>query len=150
MVPTYQPGDLLVVKPYKDNNTDPAAGDAATYQVRPDENIYITHRITEKAWSSDGSVYTFRGDANNADDDPIVADQIMGKVIYSVPKVGYVQDFLGQWALHIRMLAVVGLTAYILSLLVPDRLSNRFGKAKDALASDTDDDLSREASQSAK
>lgn len=139
MAPTYQPGDMLVVKPYQDNNQDPAPGDAVTYQVRPDENVFITHRITEKAWSSDGSLYTLRGDANNADDEPVIAAQIMGKVMYSVPKVGYVQDLLGQWALHFRMLAVIGLTAYIISLMVPDRWSSRFRKPEREAAPGSDD-----------
>lgn len=50
----------------------------------------ITHRIIE---SGNGYVIT-KGDANNAQDDEITEQQIMGKVILKVPYIGYLYIWL--------------------------------------------------------
>ena len=56
-------------------------GDIVTY--KEGEN-YITHRVV----SAYGDVYTTRGDANSSKDDPIVKEQIVGKVTKILPAFG--------------------------------------------------------------
>jgi signal peptidase len=64
----------------------------------------ITHRIIAVQNGPEGTGYITRGDANGADDEPIVAAQVMGKVIYSIPYVGHAAQALGS---HREILLVV-------------------------------------------
>lgn len=88
MEPTLPPGTLVISKP-----TDPeslAVGDVITFQPFSDDPMLVTHRIVGMGIQADGGyTFTTRGDNNGADDEPIIGDQVMGKVIYSVPFVGY-------------------------------------------------------------
>lgn len=89
MEPIHSPGDLVVSRPVPID--DIAIGDVVTMQPVSGDPTLVTHRVIAKTFSSDGEVtLTTRGDANGADDDPIVADQVMGKVIYAVPLIGHV------------------------------------------------------------
>lgn len=52
--------------------------------------MLVTHRIVGMGLHADDAVtFTTRGDNNGIDDETIIGDQVMGKVIYSVPFVGY-------------------------------------------------------------
>lgn len=88
MEPTLPPGTLVISQP-----TDPASlavGDVVTFQPLSDDPMLVTHRIVGMGLQADGGVtFTTRGDNNGIDDEPIIGDQVMGKVIYSVPFVGY-------------------------------------------------------------
>ena len=64
---TMEKGDIIIVK--------------LTKEV--EENDIITHRIIEK---QEEQLIT-KGDANNAEDDPITTDEIIGKVVYIVKNV---------------------------------------------------------------
>ena len=59
-------------------------------------NTYcVTHRIVGMETDESGAVWvTTKGDANNAPDSPIPLTDIVGKVIITIPKVGYVQNFM--------------------------------------------------------
>ncbi|NJC24388.1 signal peptidase [Arthrobacter pigmenti] len=93
MEPTMPPGTLVVSKP-----VDPASlavGDVITFQPVSDNPMLITHRIVGQAHKADGALsFTTRGDNNGTEDEPIIEGQVMGKVIYSVPYVGYVTTWL--------------------------------------------------------
>lgn len=87
MRPLIEPGDVVATIP-----VDPAellAGDIITFQPDSEDPALITHRIKRVVQNSVGDTYFItRGDANTADDDRIVPEQIMGKVFYHVPMVG--------------------------------------------------------------
>ena len=70
-------GDLVIVNLTKDVNEN----DIIVYK---DDNNFITHRLIKKQ----ADKLITRGDANNSEDKPINEDQILGKVIYIVPKMG--------------------------------------------------------------
>ena len=77
MANTINIGDIVVVKvneTFKEN-------DIIVYK---EENSFITHRVIK----IDGQDLITRGDANNSEDKPIKSDQILGKVIYVIPKIG--------------------------------------------------------------
>ncbi len=77
MANTLNIGDIVVVKvneAFKEN-------DIIVYK---EENSFITHRVIK----IDGQDLITRGDANNSEDKPIKSDQILGKVIYIIPKIG--------------------------------------------------------------
>lgn len=89
MSPTIEPGDIVVVKPVP--TSDLSIGSVITFQPESDDPDLVTHRVVSVSIDSEGSIasLTTRGDANGADDDPIKPAQVKGKVVYTVPYVGY-------------------------------------------------------------
>ena len=77
MADTINIGDVVVVKV----NDEVKENDIIVYK---EENSFITHRIIK----IDGQNLITRGDANNSQDKPIKSSQILGKVIYIIPKIG--------------------------------------------------------------
>lgn len=113
MEPTYRVGDLLVVIPQDAYGI----GDPVTFQPVSDDPMLITHRIVALNMGSEGARYTTRGDANGADDEPIEAAQIKGKVVAHVPRIGFVSLALGQHrdiALMVLGTALIGYCAFTL------------------------------------
>ncbi|MBO3088482.1 signal peptidase I [Cellulomonas dongxiuzhuiae] len=104
MVPAYDPGDVVVVRGVKDAAVEVQVGDVVTFQPVSDDPTLITHRVVEKLFTAQGTMFVTRGDANSADDDPLVPAQIKAEAVYHVPMVGYVSLYLGQQ----RGLLVVG------------------------------------------
>ena len=86
MSPTIKTGAIVMIKPtsvYK-------IGDIITYQVGPSKRDIVTHRIISQ--NNDG--FITQGDANNvADVKPVKKEQILGKVISTVPYAGYIANF---------------------------------------------------------
>ena len=102
MTNTINIGDIVVVKvneTFKEN-------DIIVYK---EENSFITHRVIK----IDGQDLITRGDANNSEDKPIKSDQILGKVIYIIPKIGIWRrvlaspEILGMIIIFIILLGVV-------------------------------------------
>lgn len=73
---TMEIGDIIAVKLTKDVKKD----DIITYEK---EQILITHRIIEKQ----GESIITKGDANNAEDEPITNQDVIGKVVYTLKNV---------------------------------------------------------------
>lgn len=108
MRPTYPPGTLIVVKPH-----DPATlgvGDAITFQKESGDPEVVTHRIIESRRNSKGeTTFVTQGDANpSRDKNPVVAEQIRGKVWYSVPYLGYVNNVITGKQRAVMVTVVVG------------------------------------------
>lgn len=81
MEPILHRGDLLFVL----NADDPKVGDIVIYQ-RSDVKYTIVHRIIE----INENGYIIKGDNNPAPDPGIVKkEQIIGKVLFAVPLLGY-------------------------------------------------------------
>lgn len=77
MEPSLSVGDMVIVQ----EEDEYAVGDVVVFQSG---NSLIIHRIL----SIDGDMITTRGDANNADDEPIHIRYIKGKMVLSVPFIG--------------------------------------------------------------
>jgi len=110
MVPTYDPGDVVVVRGVKDAAAEVQVGDVVTFQPVSDDPTLITHRVVEKLFTVEGTMFVTRGDANSADDEPLVPAQIKAEAVYHVPYVGYVSLYLGQQ----RGMLVVGTAVALL------------------------------------
>ena len=94
MVPTYPPGTLVIVRPV--DTTDIRIGDSITYQIRSGQPEVITHRVVSIASAGGTSTFITKGDNNDLPDStPVVPDQVMGTVWYSVPWVGYLNSAVG-------------------------------------------------------
>lgn len=89
MEPEFYPGDIVITK--HKNKTDIKINDIVTY--RDNDGVIITHRIIEE--TPDG--YITKGDNNNVEDaDILTKENIIGEVKFSIPKIGYVMDFLSK------------------------------------------------------
>ncbi len=117
MEPSISVDDLVVVKEADDYSEkevimfyDPASGD------------YITHRIVEKT----GDMFRTRGDNNDSVDvNPVLKQNIVGKVVLVVPFVGKVMGFVQQ---PIGFVVIIAIGVAI--IFVPDLCINR-GKKGD-------------------
>lgn len=92
MEPAIPTGSVALVRPVDPQTVE--VGDVVTYQVRPDEAVYITHRVVEVTEQDGQALYILRGDANDVADDPILGDRIRGEVWFHVPYLGAVRDAL--------------------------------------------------------
>ena len=92
MEPGIQTGSIIAVKQAIDK-TSFKEGDVITFQE--DENILITHRITEVVKSGDSVLYRTKGDNNNAEDmNPVLSDNVVAEYTgFTVPYVGYFINF---------------------------------------------------------
>jgi len=87
MTPTLDIGDIVVTV-----QTHPEAikvGDIIQYW-REGEPAPIIHRVIETYKSGGATYFVTKGDANNAPDDPITPTQTVGKLIITIPKLGWV------------------------------------------------------------
>jgi len=97
MLPEISIKDIVVTKKVAAEDLD--IGDIITF-VSPDTRyggISITHRIIDKYYDESLGSYTYRtkGDANNVADSALVPNEnILGRVILKIPKLGYLQDLL--------------------------------------------------------
>lgn len=131
MEPSLPPGTLVVSQP-----VDPGTlgvGDVVTFQPISDDPLLITHRIVGVGHQADGDiVFTTRGDNNGLDDEPIVGDQVMGEVIYSVPLVGYATSLLGGTERGWIVGAIGGLlVAYAVFTIIRELLRKRAPRRDD-------------------
>jgi signal peptidase len=113
MSPAYEPGSVVVVRPTPVEELQ--VGDAITYQIRSDDPTVVTHRIVGVTIDGRGSRgFVTQGDANGAPDaQPVIADQVRGRVWYSVPYVGYLSSWLtGTRREVVTAVAAGGLLAY--------------------------------------
>ena len=101
MAPAITTNDLIIVK----LTDDIQEGDIITYE---DGDDFVTHRVI----SVNDSGYIAKGDANNAEDQAILKDQVIGKVVKILPNYGV-------WFKVIttpKIIAMVCVTLFLFSL----------------------------------
>lgn len=129
MKPSYPPGTLVVVKPLPFDEI--VVGDVITYQLESGKATVVTHRVTEVNARLDGkTVLTTQGDANNAaDPERVEAVQVRGRLWYSVPYLGYVNNALSggqrQTAVLVVSVALVGYAAFMFVGAIRERRRSR-------------------------
>lgn len=95
MEPKIKTGSVVLVMPQKDYQKE----DIITFLANPKANLKradatITHRLIELKNDNNTITYTTKGDANNASDREAVSpSSVLGKVMISVPYVGYAIAF---------------------------------------------------------
>lgn len=116
MAPAYPVDSFIFVK-----ETDPGeiqAGDVVTY-VFNENGLLVTHRVI----SVDTANQTFvtKGDNNNvADPAPVMWGNVVGKVVFGVPRVGAVMRVLTadkNKPYIIASIAIIGIASVILDLI---------------------------------
>ncbi|OGM76418.1 signal peptidase I [Candidatus Woesebacteria bacterium RIFOXYA1_FULL_40_18] len=95
MEPKIKTGSVVLVVREKNYKVNDIITFLFNLDAKPrDLNSTITHRIFSLKDSSDGKNIETKGDANQAPDKEIVKEsQILGKVVFSVPYLGYVVAF---------------------------------------------------------
>ena len=131
MVPTIKVQDAIVTKRMDDYQI----GDVCTYISKNPSylGIMITHRIIGiDVDQNNNKVYIFKGDNNySADTMPVEKDQIYGKVVMKIPKIGYIQYFLSNaygWIIAIVIPCVGIITLDIIKLINTFRKKEKRGK----------------------
>lgn len=102
MEPKFYPGDIVITK--HKNKTDIKLNDIVTY--KDSEGVVITHRIIKE--TPEG--YITKGDNNNVEDAEILTkDNIIGEVKFSIPKIGYIMNFLSKpMVVAVEMILLAG------------------------------------------
>lgn len=98
MIPTINVNDAVVVK--RVDNDKYKVGDIISFSSN-DINyrgLIVTHRIINKEnITTSNSIYTTKGDNNLvADRTSVLTNQIYGKVLFIIPKLGYIKNFFNK------------------------------------------------------
>lgn len=127
MEPRHPPGTLVVVRPTAVENI--GVGSIITYQLRSGEPTVVTHRVVGKSVpTTDGEVrFITRGDANAVPDaEPVRPEQVRGKLWYSIPYLGYVNQALsGSQRQTATYVVAGGLLTYALWMVLTSRRHER-------------------------
>lgn len=114
MTPTYAPGDLIYVKETPTDEIN--EGDVITF-VADEKNTIVTHRVVEV--DRDGRKFYTQGDANDSrDGNPVLYENVVGVVQFSVPKLGYVSSYVTSETG--RYVAIAGVFVLILLWILPE------------------------------
>lgn len=119
MEPEYSVGDLLYVKGVNPDNIK--AGDPITFILNEDL-VVATHRVV-RVDAENHRFYT-KGDANEIEDaEPVHFNNVIGVPRFSIPKLGYVSDFI-QHPPGTYITIAVGIVL-ILLVFVPDLIGKK-------------------------
>mgnify|MGYP000238681671 CR=1 FL=1 len=121
MEPAIKKGSIVMVK----KRSQYQKGEVITYQDKRDPRITTTHRIVmvkEKEFIT-------KGDANNAVDSPVSAGQVLGKVVWSIPYLGYPVAF-AKTQIGLILLVIIPATIIIYSevLNIKNEIKRRWSK----------------------
>ncbi len=90
MEPYIKTGGIVVIKP----SSDYVLNDVVTFGKDTKTQIPTTHRIVAIDGTGPLRTFTTKGDANESEDpSPTRLSEISGKVIFTMPYLGYVLDF---------------------------------------------------------
>lgn len=107
MEPSIKVGSVVVVRP-SDNY---AVNDVITFGEDTRDEIPTTHRIISERIDSGVALYTTKGDANSdADPQEVRERDIIGKVLFDIPFLGFILDFARQ---PIGFVLIIGVPAAI-------------------------------------
>jgi len=121
MTPAIKMGSIVVVKPADDYKI----GDVITFGPYTRTKEPTTHRISEMKVVGGEPVYITKGDANNAPDQrEIPKREVIGKVLISVPYLGYAVDFAKK---PIGFALIIIVPA---ALIIIDEIKKIFGEIK--------------------
>ncbi|MEM3728607.1 MAG: signal peptidase I [Candidatus Bathyarchaeia archaeon] len=123
MRPTLDVGDIAITVPTPPEKIK--VGDIIQYW-REGESAPTIHRVIEINSAGGITHITTKGDANNAPDEPITATKPLGKVIFVIPKLGWVSIYLKDFAANAYTFltttlpkALTGGSAKLLANIIP-------------------------------
>lgn len=134
MEPTVYTGDLAYINT---KDTDVEVDDIiAFYEGEGDKKITVIHRVN--AFNEDGTLVT-KGDNNeNVDLSPIKPEQIMGTMVFNIPKLGFLTGWL-QTKKGIIVAVVLVAIAFISSFITDEAEENKKNKTGSSESSDANE-----------
>lgn len=124
MTPTYCVGDLVYAKHAEFEEI--AVGDPITFLMN-DSGLIVTHRVIDV--DSENKWFYTQGDANaTPDGSPVPYQNVIGVVRFSIPKLGFVSDYISSPSG--RYLAIGVLCALGLFVLIPAVIPSRSNTSK--------------------
>jgi signal peptidase len=93
MEPAIMTGDIAVVGPVKAGELK--VGDVITFRTPANPDVVITHRLVQLETDPAGHLmFQTKGDANDiVDQVQVEQGALLGRVVYSLPRLGYMVDF---------------------------------------------------------
>ncbi|WP_049936525.1 signal peptidase I [Haloplanus natans] len=135
MTPAIAPGDVVIVDSVPARSV--AVGDVIVFEQRSGDAIPITHRVIDVERPADAPPsFRTKGDANeDADLTPVTPDRLVGRVVFTIPLIGHVVQFVGTPA------GFVTLVVLPLGLLVASEVTSllRAGRPDEVTAAPTAD-----------
>lgn len=130
MEPELPVGSLLIIAPA--SYEDIAIGDDITF-VRDEQLTLVTHRVIGK--DDETQHITTQGIANNTADKPTLYQNVVGKVVFHIPYVGY----LVIWTSTLKgkiicVIIIAALVAFGILISEPDK--DESGKAQETAGQD--------------
>jgi signal peptidase I len=111
MVPVLEKNDVIIVQgnePFEGIQK----GDVIVFDRPSDHDKVIVHRVASII-NDDPKTLRTQGDANSASipgtDFPITEEEYLGKVVYAIPQIGYVTEFLKPPLNYVLMSVIVGI-----------------------------------------
>jgi signal peptidase len=135
MEPEIQTGSIIAVQTVEDGSGF-AEGDVITFMESQDK--LITHRVVEVNESSDGIIYTTKGDNNNApDSSPVLAENVVaGYSGFTVPYAGYIINFAQTPNGALAFLVLPGVLMIVYSSITIWRALGELEKTRKAASTD--------------
>lgn len=135
MAPTYNVGDLIYVKEVAPEAVK--AGDPITFVLNEDL-VVATHRVIDI--DSSKELFYTKGDANDtADAAPVHFNNLIGVPIFSIPKLGYISDYIQNPPGTYVTVAIVAVL--VILVFLPDLIAKKT-KETDPQISEVEDKLS--------
>lgn len=91
----FRAGDVIIIK--KIRGSEVVKGDIVTFHPNKNSATYLTHRVVkvvEELNGLPGPYMITQGDANLTEDAPTPVNQVVGKKILSIPKLGLLLQFI--------------------------------------------------------
>jgi signal peptidase len=93
MEPKIKTGGIVMVKPAADYKV----GDVISFVTANNRAVSTTHRIVAVKTEDSNTIFTTKGDANNAEDaNQVDKRNVIGKVFVTIPYAGYLLAFVHQ------------------------------------------------------
>ena len=119
MTPNLNVGDIVFIK----ENEAIHNGDIITYRLN---NSTVTHRVIETINSDNKKMYKTKGDANNIADTELVSEnQVEGKYIFKIAKLGIITSFFQG---KNGIISVAILTIILIILITSTKTKNKVNR----------------------
>jgi signal peptidase I len=108
MEPAIGTGDLAVVGPVRPEQF--RIGDVITYRTPDRPEVIVTHRLVGMEPGENGQLsFQTKGDANDTVDKVLVQQRaVLGRVAYTIPRIGYLVDFARRVEGKILLIVIPG------------------------------------------
>lgn len=106
MTPAISPGSLIFVREVSAEEIK--INDVLTFYGPENSDSVTTHRVVNIDIKGTDYFYITRGDANNIDDLPVPYDNIIGRMVFSVPLLGMLPDLLKNPVIAGSLIIVIG------------------------------------------